>query len=154
MLRGLTTANATRENLARAAVEALLSSLADAVDHLGVAPQRILLIGGGARSEAVRRLAPGIFGVPVAVPGAGRDPEGEESQPAERGHESESEYVALGAARQAAWVLAQTPEPPAWPSLSTAGRAGDEKNYHGPITPGVRERYAALRDDTATWRNS
>ena len=34
MLRGLTTRNATRENLARAAVEAVLASLADAADLL------------------------------------------------------------------------------------------------------------------------
>ena len=37
VLRGLTTRNATRENLARAAVEALLASLADAADRLGAA---------------------------------------------------------------------------------------------------------------------
>src|SRR6185312_11796880 len=97
-LTGLTTRNATRENLARAAVEGLLSSLADAIDHLtaqGVRPRRVLLIGGGAKSEAVRRIAPQIFGKPVAVP-----------EPAE--------YVALGAARQAAWTLAQDEAPPRW----------------------------------------
>jgi xylulokinase len=66
----------------------------------------VLLIGGGARSDAVRQLAPGIFGGPVTVP----EPE---------------EYVALGAARQAAWALAGTPDPPGWPAgppPSTPGR--------------------------------
>ena len=89
MLRGLTSLNSTQENLARAAVEAVLCSLADAIGNLadcGITAQRVILIGGAARSEAVRRIAPMIFGVPVTVP-----------EPAE--------YVALGAARQAAWAL-------------------------------------------------
>jgi xylulokinase len=134
VLRGLTTQNATRENLARAAVEAVLASLADAADLLTgqeatdaqPAPRRVLLIGGGARSAAVCRIAPGIFFSPVLVP----EPE---------------EYVALGAARQAAWALAGTPEPPEWPARSAA-------TYAGPAQPEIRERHAALRDDTATWK--
>jgi xylulokinase len=131
VLRGLTTRNATRENLARAAVEALLASLADAADRIaaacgtGPASGRVLLIGGGARSAAVRQLAPGIFFSPVDVP----EPE---------------EYVALGAARQAAWALAGTPEPPPWPPRPA-------ETYTGPARPEIRERHAALRDDTATW---
>jgi xylulokinase len=128
VLRGLTTRNATRQNLARAGVEAVLASLADAADLLaghGVEQRGVLLIGGGARSEAVRRLAPGIFGVPVTVP----EPE---------------EYVALGAARQAAWALAGTPEPPDWPRRPAA-------EYTGPPVPGLRDRFAELRDATTTW---
>jgi xylulokinase len=131
VLRGLTTRNATRENLARAAVEALLASLADAADRIaaacgtGPASGRVLLIGGGARSAAVRELAPGIFYSPVSVP----EPE---------------EYVALGAARQAAWALAGTLEPPPWPLRPAA-------SYTGQARPEIRERHAALRDDTATW---
>ncbi|HEU5159342.1 MAG TPA: xylulokinase [Streptosporangiaceae bacterium] len=128
VVRGLTTGNATRENLARAAVEGLLASLADAVDHLtahGVRLRRVLLIGGGARSTAVRKLAPAIFGVPVSVPEPG-------------------EYVALGAARQAAWALAGTPRPPAWPRPRA-------EEYEAPPTPVVREQYGALRDATETW---
>ena len=41
VLRGLTTSNMTRENMARAAVEAVLCSLADAIDCLrpcGITP--------------------------------------------------------------------------------------------------------------------
>src|SRR5690606_9160129 len=53
-------------DIARAAVEGLLCALADGVDALtvasGVAPRRILLIGGGARNTAVRALAPAVFG--------------------------------------------------------------------------------------------
>lgn len=51
---------------------------------------RVLLIGGGAKSEAIRRIAPAIFSVDVLVPEPG-------------------EQVAMGAARQAAWVLSQQP---------------------------------------------
>lgn len=135
VLRGLTSENGTPQNLARAAVEAVLCSLADATDQLaeavagtggGARPGRILLIGGGARSEAIRRIAPAIFGTPVTVP----DP---------------AEYVALGAARQAAWVLAGGSEPPGWP----ASRAG---NFHAEPASEVRERYALLRDDAAAWQ--
>jgi xylulokinase len=131
VLRGLTTRNTTRQNVARAAVEALLASLADAADLLAAAcgtrpaSGRVLLIGGGARSAAVRQIAPGVFFSPVDVP----EPE---------------EYVALGAARQAAWALAGTPEPPPWPPRATA-------SYTGPPQPQIRERHAALRDDTVTW---
>src|SRR6266516_1150525 len=62
-LHGLTTRNATPENLALAAVEAVLASLADVagllLNHDGARPDRtllssVILIGGGARSEAVR----------------------------------------------------------------------------------------------------
>ena len=140
VLRGLTTRNATRQNLARAAVEAVLASLADAAGRLAAqgqtgngpgsageapGPRRVLLTGGGARSAAVRELAPGIFFAPVRVP----EPE---------------EYVALGAARQAAWAVAGTPEPPPWPPRPAA-------TFTGRARPEVRERHAALRDDTATW---
>ena len=113
VLRGLTSANTTQENLARAAVEAVLCSLADAIDNLadcGITAQRVILIGGAARSEAVRRIAPEIFGVPVTVPSA-------------------AEYVALGAARQAAWALSGASEPPTWP---LAGRLST------PLSPPLR----------------
>jgi xylulokinase len=88
-LTGMTLASTTRENLARAAVEGMLRGLSaglDAIRGLGVPIERALLVGGGAQSEAVRRIAPEVLGVPVTVPEAG-------------------EYVALGAARQAARLL-------------------------------------------------
>lgn len=89
-LTGMTLASTTRENLARAAVEGMLSGLGaglEAVRALGVTLERALLVGGGAQSEAVRLIAPQVLGVPVEVPEPG-------------------EYVALGAARQAARVAA------------------------------------------------
>jgi xylulokinase len=45
---------------------------------------------GSSWSEAVRRIAPTVFGCPVG------------------------EYVADGAARQVAWVLSGGPRPPSW----------------------------------------
>ncbi|MGW5363801.1 xylulokinase [Actinopolymorpha pittospori] len=88
----------TPANLARAAVEGMLCGLADGLDALreqGVVVRRVLLIGGAARSEAVRAVAPTVFGAPVTVPPS-------------------AEYVALGAARQAAWALAGGSTPPTW----------------------------------------
>jgi xylulokinase len=141
VLRGLTSSNTTQENLARAAVEAVLCSLADAIDHVaavtGTAPRRVVLIGGGAKSDAIRTLAPAVFGVPVTVP-----------EPAE--------YVALGAARQAAWALASS-------SASGSGSGSDaaalpdwpeprSETFEATPQPHVREQYAALRDDAAAWQ--
>ncbi|MGW4394707.1 xylulokinase [Amycolatopsis nivea] len=97
-LHGLTRANMTPENVARATVEGMICGLAaglDAVRAQGMAVKRVLLIGGGAQSAAVRAIAPVVLGLPVVIPEVG-------------------EYVALGAARQAAWALAGTAEPPTW----------------------------------------
>jgi len=125
-LHGLTQATAERSHLARAAVEGLLCGLADGLDAVaagGTPVRRVLLVGGGAQSEAVRRLAPAVLGVPVHVPPAG-------------------EYVADGAARQAAWVLAGGEAPPRWPAPGTAV-------YEAEPVREVRERYAEVRDLTA-----
>lgn len=128
VLNGVTSTNLTRENLARAAVEAVLCSLADGIGNLagcGITPERVVLIGGAARSPAVRSIAPAIFGVPVTVP----DP---------------AEYVAVGAARQAAWALAGAAGPPDWPGPPAETFTADPR-------PDIRDRYATLRDDTAAW---
>ena len=125
---GLTPAT-TRADLARAAYEALLCSLADAVDRLvaatGEAPRRLLMVGGATRSPALRALAPAVLGCPVTLP-----PDGE--------------YVALGAARQAAWALAGTEQPPSW-------TAGETTVLEAEPLPHVREVYADLRERTAPW---
>ncbi|MBA8817285.1 xylulokinase [Microbacterium halimionae] len=87
-LAGMTLASTTRENLARAAVEGMLSGLGaglEALRQLGVPLRRALLIGGAAQSEAVREIAPRVLGLAVDVPPPG-------------------EYVALGAAQQATRV--------------------------------------------------
>jgi len=121
LLAGLTRANASPANLARAAVEGMLCGLADGVDALrvvGVPVDRVLLIGGGAASAAVRTLAPALLGAPVMVP-----------EPAE--------YVALGAARQAAWALAGGTDPPQW-TINAAVPAAEPD-------PGVRDVYGDIR---------
>jgi len=125
-MHGMTLASSTPQAFARAAVEGLLCALADGLDALvaqGADVRRVLLIGGGARSEAVRRIAPAILGTPVYVPAPG-------------------EYVAAGAARQAAWVLSGEAEAPAW--LPKGGAT-----YEADQVPWVRERYAGVSDMTA-----
>lgn len=124
-VHGLTLATSTPAHLARAAVEGLLCGLADAIDALveqGAEVRRVLLIGGGARSEAVRRIAPAVLGRPVIVPQPG-------------------EYVADGAARQAAWTLSAGEEPPTWELAGT-------ETYQADPAPAVRARYAEVRDLT------
>lgn len=122
-LHGLRLANQTPAHLARAYVEGMLCGLADglaAMTAQGLRPRRVLLIGGGAKSAAVRAIAPGIFGVEVVVP-------------------SEGEYVALGAARQAAWVVSGEPAPPAWP------RSEETEPSCAPVAAVVLDRYAKAR---------
>ncbi len=126
-LHGITLATSTPEHLARAYVDGLLSGLADALDALvaaGVPVERVFLIGGGARSDAVATIAPAVLGTPVLRPTPG-------------------EYVADGAARQAAWVLSGADDAPEW-------AAADTERFEAEPTPAVRERYAAVRDLTAT----
>lgn len=127
-MHGLTSRTG-RADIARASVEGLLCSLADGIDALtsatGVEPRRVLLVGGGARNLAVRDLAPAVLGVPVVVPDA-------------------AEYVALGAARQAAWALGGTAEPPSWVVPSGETR-------HADPCPDVHAAYAELRDRTESW---
>jgi xylulokinase len=125
-LHGLTLATAAPAHLARAAVEGLLCGLADGLDAVaagGTPVRRVLLVGGGAQNEAVRRIAPTVLGAPVLVPAPG-------------------EYVADGAARQAAWVLAGGDTPPVWPASST-------ETFEAEPVPAVRERYAEVRELTA-----
>ncbi len=125
LVTGLTRGNASPANLARAAVEGMLCGLADGVDALrvvGVPVDRVLLIGGGAASAAVRALAPALLGAPVVLP-----------EPAE--------YVALGAARQAAWALAGGPDPPQW-TIKAAVAAAEPDRL-------IREIYADIRGRAA-----
>lgn len=112
-LHGVTMRNLNSANIARAAVEGLLSSMAYCTDKIreqGVDAQRIMLVGGGARSEAVRHIAPAILGTTVAVP-------------------PPAEYVALGAARQAAWVLSGQDAPPSW-SIDAGQRYDADATLH------------------------
>ncbi|NBU22837.1 MAG: xylulokinase [Actinobacteria bacterium] len=83
---GITLKNGGRENFARACIEGMLNGLAfgaRAITEQGHQIQSIQLIGGAAANRAVQQIAAEVFAVPVTVPAPG-------------------EYVALGAAKQAA----------------------------------------------------
>lgn len=117
---GATLGNYTRPNLARAALEGMMCSLADGLDFFlsaGLEVRRVLLTGGGAKSAAVQQVATEVFGRDVMVPEKG-------------------EYVATGAARQAAWAL--TGSLPSWEVAGAVAHAS------GAASP-ARGQYAARR---------
>jgi xylulokinase len=121
LVHGLTEANSTPAHIARAAVEGILCSLAESLQALmlhGARPERLLLVGGAARSEAVRQISPTVFGQPVVILGS-------------------EELGAWGAARQAAWALTSAPEPPAWRSAARV--------FYGEAVPSIRARFAEAR---------
>ena len=116
-ISGMTLANTTRANMARLAVEGMLCGLADGLDAViaqGLKAAKVRLIGGAAQNPAVQEVAGQVFAVPVEIPEPG-------------------EYVAMGAAVQAAWVL--TGELPAWPIEISATPKHDPK-------PEIRAQYA------------
>jgi xylulokinase len=120
-LHGVTRANSTPAHFARAAVEGMLCGLGAGLQALvaaGVPAQRVLLVGGGAQSQAVARLAPEVLAVPVMVPEPG-------------------EYVAMGAARQAAWAL--TGALPDWV-------LGEPKVFEAAAKAEIRQQYEAVRE--------
>jgi len=126
VLAGITLANSNREDIARAYIEGMLSGLADAVEALekaGVEIRRVFLVGGAAKNRAVSHIASALFGREVLVPPAG-------------------EYVANGAARQAAWALLGGDQPPQW-------NLGDVQSVKATPTPEVLVNYRKLRDITA-----
>ena len=123
-LVGMTLGSTTRNNLARAAVEGLLCALADglaAVQGQGVRTERLLLVGGAAQNPAVQQVAAQVFAEPVVVPAPG-------------------EYVAAGAAVQAAWALSGTR--PSWPVPDVAAPAPDQ---HPEILAAYRAAAARVR---------
>jgi len=126
-VHGLRIATSTPRHLARAAVEGVLCGLAVGLDALvahDVRVERVILIGGASRSEAVRRIAPGVFGRPVVVPAS-------------------AQHVAIGAARQAAWALSGDVDPPDW-------NAGTSATYESEPLDFVRARYAEVCEMTAS----
>lgn len=138
LIYGLTRATAQPTTMARAAVEGMLCGLADAVDALraqGLPVQRVLLLGGAARSRAVQALAPALLGAPVVLPEPG-------------------EYVALGAARQAAWAVSGEKSPPTWevasgkPESPVMGEdeAARVRDLYASVLAGSRPLLAAGKD--------
>ncbi len=123
---GMNLNNSNPADIARAMIEGMLAGLADAVDSLialGVGVNRILLIGGAAKNPAIPAIASALFGREVLVPPAG-------------------EYVADGAAKQAAWALLK--EMPTWD-------LGKVTHHQSQPTPHVMDKYRTLRDNTAGW---
>lgn len=122
---GMTRENMTAENFARAAVEGMLCGLAEAVQaliELGVQPKRVSLIGGAAASKAVQKIASTLFQVPVVIPPV-------------------AEYVADGAARQAAWALSGEKTAPAWQVGNTLVI---EPNFHPEVLSAYKASFTAL----------
>lgn len=127
-LAGLNIANSNPRDYARAMIEGMLCGLADALDSLvreGVELRRIILIGGAAKNPAVSTIASAIFGREILLPPVG-------------------EYVADGAARQAAWALSGLSEAPDW-DIGSVERVISEP------TPQVLYNYRKLRDQTENW---
>ncbi|ASY21117.1 xylulokinase [Candidatus Planktophila dulcis] len=125
---GMNLNNSNPADIARAMIEGMLCGLVDAVDaleKLGVSINRVLLIGGAAKNPAISSIASSLFGREVLVPQPG-------------------EYVADGAARQAAWALLGGATPPQW-------NLGEVSSTHSVATPEVVSAYRTLRDRTANW---
>jgi len=125
---GMTLENSNPADIARAMIEGMLAGLADAVQaliDLGVEVKRVLIIGGAAKNPAVGQIASALFARPVLVAPAG-------------------EYVADGAARQAAWALLGGADAPLWD-------LGVAQEIEAVATPEVLERYRVLRDATVNW---
>jgi len=128
VLSGLNLANTNRADYARAMIEGMLCGMADAVaslEHLGVEVKRILLVGGAAKNRAVGQIASALFGREVLIPPPG-------------------EYVAIGAAKQAAWILLGTQAAPIWD-------LGNVESIKSTPTPEVLVNYRKLRDQTEGW---
>ena len=128
---GMNLNNSNPADIARAMIEGMLCGLVDAVDaleKLGVSINRVLLIGGAAKNPAISSIASSLFGREVLVPQPG-------------------EYVADGAARQAAWALLGGATPPQW-------NLGEVSSTHSVATPEVVSTYRALRDRTTAWDNN
>lgn len=97
-LHGLNLKNSNKSDIARAYFEGMLCGLVDAVKaltDLGVEANRILVVGGAAKNPAVPKILSSIMGREIYIPKPG-------------------EYVADGAARQAAWALSGDEKPPQW----------------------------------------
>ena len=95
---GITHDNFTPANIARAAIEGVMAGMryaADAIEKLNVPIEKVVIVGGAARNKAVQEISSTFFNFDIAIPEPG-------------------EYVALGAAKQAAWALSGKESAPNW----------------------------------------
>lgn len=88
-IMGMTAANCTRENIARAAMESAIFGMRiglEAFQALGFRAREIRLIGGGSKSALWRQIAANVMNLPIKRPAS-------------------DEAAAMGAAVQALWCL-------------------------------------------------
>lgn len=129
-LHGITRTNFLETNIARAAVEGMLLGMAEAVqalEHQGVVAQRILIIGGAAANRAVAQIAATIFAQPVFIP-------------------APDEYVALGAAKQAAWCVSKESAPPSWDASEQMSAASISGTFNAALLDRYQDYRGALYD--------
>ena len=125
VLAGIRT-DTTRAQLARAAVDGVACGLLDGMDALRNWTEvsgRVVLVGGGARSDAMQRVLAGMLGGEAVA-------------------STVDEAVATGAAVQAAAVLEQVDHA----VIQERWGLGDGSPVEGIDVGDVRDRYAALRD--------
>lgn len=106
---GITAANCSRENIARAAMESAIFGMRgglEAFRALGFRAREIRLIGGGAKSPLWREIAANVMNLPVKRP-------------------SNDEAAAMGGAIQALWCLEEAKKPSTDPK-TTIARLCDE----------------------------
>ena len=116
----------SRAQFARAAIDGVACGLLDGLDALRDLTSlsgKLVLVGGGAKSDAMQRVIAGLAGMPVVVSNA-------------------DEAVATGAAVQAAAVLEQVDHS----VIQERWGLGAGQPVGGVDGGDIRERYAALRD--------
>ena len=124
---GFSLNNSTPENIARAMIEGVALSMVDAVEELkkrSIPVRRILVIGGAAKNPAVQQIFASMFGGEIYLP-------------------EPNEYVANGAARQAAWVISDSETLPEWRAQVQQITAPDSSH--------LLQRYLRLKSATDGW---
>ncbi len=127
VLMGLTTTH-NQKDLARATIEGVICGLLDgvaALDRQRVDTSgRIFLIGGGSKSQAVRRILAELSGREIHTV-------------------TETETVALGAARQAAAVIQKK-----WPEWTAASQVTAEPTVSQDARDACRQRFSEVRKNS------
>ena len=111
---GITHDNFTPANIARAAIEGVMAGMryaADAIEKLNVPIEKVVIVGGAARNKAVQEISSTFFNFDIAIPEPG-------------------EYVALGAAKQAAWALSGKESAPDWAGSNVEYLAKSGTSHH------------------------
>ena len=131
LLAGITNSNLTAENIARAGIEAIICGLVDSITTLqssGAQIERVMIIGGAAKNPGIGPIASAILGRQVMT-------------------FPPREFVADGAARQAAWALLG--ELPNW-------KIPDVIEFNEKSAPFVLDQHRKLKEksppiDTINW---